>query len=1429
MMNWKLNSSWKLSVPMRRSSSWKISNAIIDRWKINLSRSDKSVEKKSIGGGNYINNMEEIRKPIERWKISSIDVKKQPDLSQVESLILFHRMNTKKLIKKEEKGIKKAWKISAINPDDLYAHIDPYLYHHTFIDHLPSIAQYGLLPKNQAPTNIQKFQPKYHSRPDHTYWGNTSFDPIDSDEAPILRVHHKYLDPNLINPDEDYLKALEEQGYGPKFNIPPYDEKTYKSLGNWAHNIQRDDPEITQGSLNNWNTISYNNPVPPEHLEYFNGREWNPISEFMTPNRVGSRKQSGKDDLFIALGIPPGIRDKIHNWVKKQDWPEDTELEDPDNYHITLIYTDNGYKEHKDKDWWHTNNIDDVEFKSLHEFPASEGEKAAYVLRVDSNGEIRERMEKLLDKAEDEGVEIKRFDGDSKPHITVAYGIPGKCPKITPPNFKFDTDEAYAGEPLEDGALDHPIKKSWKISQDYRIEHEAPGPNDYPFHDLESSGAKDLYNHPEWYSDGNPETDNESIYAIRNARNNPNALVTIHRAAPVNQINAGDWVTPSYAYAKQHGMHPTDPSQDMKVWSAKVPASTLFWDGNSINEFGYHGPSIEGQKFYRIKSGSTLRPAAEIQSNWKVSIPADPAWYWDRYLQPSYPPKPKFFYHGTDSSNLGSIMQNGLIPFSQRDLSDSDPIALRNRHEKELPRPGHVYMAENPQKASELALANRPVVLQINPEHLNPNNINPDEDNRWNEWQNNPEYSSGGQWAEQNGYGNNPEDTHQGIEKENTLAYRGIVPPKAIIPHWEDNEGNLIEIPREYWNGMTPQQYRQMTSKINWKVSDHKLWFNPNKNEFGKGFIDPNGDVHTWNESEGSHNQVARIRGWHPADVTKFHIQPDGLVTIHDTPTESEQEILEPILQADPRLSNWKISITLKKPNKFETDEIDHERGKAKWGLPKSHKRSAADPQWLQEWIATNGPYMFHSTSPKAKRKILKEGLIPHDQGPGSVYQGAMTPRANHSYLRHVNLGPHNVAVDLRKIDPNTLNADEDAFMHSGIQEHFNLHPSAIIGQEPNTHVVEDVGNGQTQEYPHAGAWVDYHNLNDPSHVAHSLNYFGTVAVHGGVPPEAIMDAKGVESPAKRIDVPYQGWSFRNNWNGPKLLGAWKISDFEDTIREMETYHDGVNEFGQGDPNQADEWNLGDFRIGNEWFDGADGDPLPKQSNWKISMAITPKMLEQWAIQHPYAYHETEPQYVQQIENKGLIPTGQTGIENHGGSDPNHVYLSLPGHPHHSPESSQFRIPLHKLDPSKMNFDADWLEDIDPEGYENDANEGWNVMNQHYLIGPEHNTPANVNRSMQMGSFAYNGEIPPEFIERNPDYYSGYHSSWKVSNNFEGEGVETSDSEEKLRLQWLKQKLFEEEQQNLPSWKIGPVSEDERNHHNVQISDDKYGIPTVGA
>ena len=53
-----------------------------------------------------------------------------------------------------------------------------------------------------------------------------------------------------------------------------------------------------------------------------------------------------------------------------------------------------------------------------------------------------------------------------------------------------------------------------------------------------------------------------------------------------HKINAGDWVTPSRSYAKEHGEG--NLNNKFKIISKTVPAKHLHTDGNSIHEWGYH-------------------------------------------------------------------------------------------------------------------------------------------------------------------------------------------------------------------------------------------------------------------------------------------------------------------------------------------------------------------------------------------------------------------------------------------------------------------------------------------------------------------------------------------------------------------------------------------------------------------------------------------------------------------------------------------------------------------------------------------------------------------------------------------------------------------------------------------------------------------------
>lgn len=149
-------------------------------------------------------------------------------------------------------------------------------------------------------------------------------------------------------------------------------------------------------------------------------------------------------ELHIGLEVPKDVAKKIHTWVKEQDWPEGTNLEDPSDYHITLVYAEDGHEDHAEDEWRHAETGYDAEVTGLDLF--GDGDEKATVLKIKSPDVVR-HAEDVMDVAKDRGIEINKFPGGYKPHITVAYG-PDK-PKGKPLKLQFKTGPSSVSEPRE--------------------------------------------------------------------------------------------------------------------------------------------------------------------------------------------------------------------------------------------------------------------------------------------------------------------------------------------------------------------------------------------------------------------------------------------------------------------------------------------------------------------------------------------------------------------------------------------------------------------------------------------------------------------------------------------------------------------------------------------------------------------------------------------------------------------------------------------------------------------------------------------------------------------------------------------------------------------------------------------------------------------
>jgi hypothetical protein len=154
----------------------------------------------------------------------------------------------------------------------------------------------------------------------------------------------------------------------------------------------------------------------------------------------------------------------------------------------------------------------------------------------------------------------------------------------------------------------------------YRMSHQPSevGPR---AHNLTEDGGEgeyltdDVYAHPERYSGAGATVVKETMAQLKQAKGNPDAIVTIHRWAPEgNAIESGNWVSLSKTYAEQHG-ESNSSGKVGSVISLEVPAKTIRFAGDDLAEFGYWPSSADAiEKAYKRKY-ATRAEAARAAAN----------------------------------------------------------------------------------------------------------------------------------------------------------------------------------------------------------------------------------------------------------------------------------------------------------------------------------------------------------------------------------------------------------------------------------------------------------------------------------------------------------------------------------------------------------------------------------------------------------------------------------------------------------------------------------------------------------------------------------------------------------------------------------------------------------------------------------------------
>jgi hypothetical protein len=149
-------------------------------------------------------------------------------------------------------------------------------------------------------------------------------------------------------------------------------------------------------------------------------------------------------------------------------------------------------------------------------------------------------------------------------------------------------EQALADQELQQRLID---QMNVAGTTSYKGSHTAPNAKTYgaTLDDLTKIMPSDVYSHmgKQLYGIGDRLIDSEWRIAALKSRNKPDAVIDVFRAVPkgVKEINSGDWVTTSPAYAKWHGENVLN--GDYEIVKKQVPAKKLSTEGYPY-EFGYH-------------------------------------------------------------------------------------------------------------------------------------------------------------------------------------------------------------------------------------------------------------------------------------------------------------------------------------------------------------------------------------------------------------------------------------------------------------------------------------------------------------------------------------------------------------------------------------------------------------------------------------------------------------------------------------------------------------------------------------------------------------------------------------------------------------------------------------------------------------------------
>lgn len=165
------------------------------------------------------------------------------------------------------------------------------------------------------------------------------------------------------------------------------------------------------------------------------------------------------DEFCVAFQIPIAIKNLVSNWAAQLEWPEDFELDDPEQYHCTVMYASSGWQDPDHHQWIRNYALKNIPMEAWKlELFGPEADTVVLRLKTEQGTKWAER---LIAEAQERGLEPSYAD-NYKPHITIgkAKSLP-KGDRLTL-NFRSGPLFLYAPRDLQDDrdALRHVLSSS---------------------------------------------------------------------------------------------------------------------------------------------------------------------------------------------------------------------------------------------------------------------------------------------------------------------------------------------------------------------------------------------------------------------------------------------------------------------------------------------------------------------------------------------------------------------------------------------------------------------------------------------------------------------------------------------------------------------------------------------------------------------------------------------------------------------------------------------------------------------------------------------------------------------------------------------------------------------------------------------------------